>query len=120
MLLGTVTGEDASLTGEMTYYGRGVMEQVLTNRLAWGHVTACPECIGMVALLDRQHVGKRVYLQRPGHGIEGPYLVVDCAAAKDYRRLLLRGLVGEVDWQTSRRWQMRGPVYGVRVVFQDP
>lgn len=111
MLLGT-------LIGEVTYYGPGVMERVYANRLRWNHVEACEECIGMVALLDRQHVGERVFLQRPGHDPEGPFLVVDCAAKKDFRRLKERGLVAEVDWRTARRWRMRGPLYGVRVVFQ--
>lgn len=100
-----------ALVGEATFYGRGVMERVLANRLRWGHVAACEDCVGLVALEVREHLGKRVLLQRPGHGIEGPFLVVDCG------RFLTPGRVVEVDWRTARRWGMRGPLAGVRVVF---
>jgi hypothetical protein len=116
MLMGSLS---PVMVGEVTYYGPGVMERVYENRLRWGHVEACPECIGMVALLEREHVGKRVFLQRAGEKREGPFLVVDCAARKDLRRLKERGLVAEVDWRTARRWGMRGPVEGVRVMFED-
>lgn len=98
------------VAGQATYYDPGVMREVYVNRLAWGHVQVCPACIGKVAMLEPEHIGKRVYLQRPGEQPEGPFLVVDCAAAGDRERLRARGLVVEVDWQTAQRWQMRGPV----------
>ncbi len=108
-----------SLTGEVTYYADGVMEAVYANRLKWDHVEPCPDCIGMVALLDRANVGRQVYIVRPGHPPEGPYLVVDCAARKDYARLRQRGLVAEVDYRTARRWRMAGPLFDVRIVFRN-
>jgi len=103
------------LTGCVTYYADGVFDEVYANRLAFGHVEPCPKCIGLVAVLDRQYVGELAYLTRPGHAEEGPFLIADCAAAKDLVRLQARGLVAEVDWQTAQRWGMRAPLYGVTV-----
>lgn len=98
------------ITGTATYYHPGVMDEVYRNRLVWGHVAPCPECVGMVALLDREWIGQTVWLQRPGAPVEGPFLVVDCAAAGHREALLRRGWAVDVDWQTAQRWQMRGPV----------
>lgn len=38
------------LTGEVSFYAPDVMETVYANRLAWGHVAPCPECIGLLAV----------------------------------------------------------------------
>lgn len=110
------------LTGCVTYYAEGVFDEVYANRLAFGHVKPCPTCIGLVAVLDRQYVGKLAYLTRPGHAEEGPFLIADCAAAKDLVRLQKRGLVAEVDWATAQRWNMQAPLYGVtvRIVARPP
>ena len=83
------------LTGCVTYYADGVFDEVYQNRLAFGHVEPCPQCIGLVAVLDRQYVGQLAYLTRPGEAEEGPFLIADCAAAKDLVRLQARGLVAE-------------------------
>lgn len=98
------------VAGQATYYNPGLAEQVLTNRLAWGHVQPCAECVGYVALLERAMVGERVWLQRPGQPPEGPFLVIDCAAAGHQAALRKRGWAVDVDWQTAQRWGMRGPV----------
>lgn len=103
------------MTGSVTYYADGVFDEVYSNRLAFGHVQACPECVGLIAVLDRQYVGDLAYVTRPGHVEEGPFLIADCAAAKDFARLQKRGLVAEVDWETAQRWGMRGPLHGVTV-----
>lgn len=103
------------MTGSVTYYADGVFDEVYTNRLAFGHVQPCPECIGLIAVLDRQFVGDLAYVTRPGRAEEGPFLVADCAAVEDLARLQKRGLVAEVDWATAQRWGMRGPIHGVTV-----
>jgi len=108
-----------ALTGSVTYYADGVFDEVYSNRLAFGHVQACPECIGLIAVLDRKFVGDLAYVTRPGEAEEGPFLVADCAAAKDLVRLRARGLVAEVDWQTAQRWGMRAPLYDVTVRIVD-
>ena len=43
------------------------MERVYTNRLSWNHVEPCEECIGMIAVLDREHIGKRAWLRWRNH-----------------------------------------------------
>lgn len=98
------------VAGSATFYADGVMNEVYANRLAWGHVQPCTECVGMVAMIDRQMLGQQVWLQRSGLPPEGPFLVVDCAAKQHRGALVKRGLVAEVDWQTAQRWGMRAPV----------
>jgi hypothetical protein len=98
-----VIGSTLVMSGTMSYYAPNVMTEVYGNRLAWGHVQPCPECIGMVALADARHLGKRVWLDGP-QGLEGPFLTTDCG------KFLTPGRILEVDWQTARRWGMRGPL----------
>jgi len=107
------------LTGSVTYYADGVFDEVYANRITFGHVQPCPQCIGMIAVLDRQYVGDLAYVTRPGHVEEGPFLVADCAATKDLVRLQERGLVAEVDWATAQRWGMRAPLYDVTVRIES-
>ena len=89
--------------GDATFYAPGVMTEVLANRIAWGHVQPCPECIGMVALADCGQLGARAWIIGP-RGMEGQFLVTDCGT------FLTPGRVAEVDWDTAQRWGMRGPV----------
>lgn len=96
-------------TGLATYYDPGVMEEVYTGRLHDGQVEPCPACIGMVSLINDEDVGSIVYLERISenpHILEGPFLAVDCAEEPSYHK----GHVVEVDWPTSRRWHMAGPI----------
>lgn len=103
----------AAAIGLCTYYNPGVMERVADYR-----GLECRECIGMVATLNCGQMGRQVWLARPSTAlrsaqeapVEGPFLVVDCAEKKHKENLAKRGLVAEVDWQTSRRWGMAGPV----------
>lgn len=102
------------LSGTITYYAEGVMERVQAYR-----GLSCAECIGAVALLPAEDIGRRVWLQRAGEAAEGPFLVVDCAQAEHREALEARGIVGEVDWPTARRWGMAGPMAGVSVWYWD-
>ena len=106
------------LTGTATFYAAGVMDEVAANRLAWGQVAPCAECVGMVALLEPEWIGRRAWLLAPGRGIEGPFLVIDCAQRAHRAALLAQGWVVDVDWETGRRWGMRGPLAGVRVFVE--
>ena len=78
----------------------------------------CTECVGYVALLEPEHIGKRVWLQRVGQEPEGPFLVIDCATAAHRAALIERGWAVDVDYQTAQRWQMRGPIW-VRVLTEN-
>jgi hypothetical protein len=70
------------IAGSATYYNPGLMDEVYRNRLAWGQVEPCGECVGMVALLDAERIGERVWLSFDGGSSHvGPMLVVDCATA---------------------------------------
>jgi len=113
-----VIGVPMVLVGLATFYAAGVMEQVVANRVRWGQISPCAECVGHVALLDPETIGRRVWLQAPGRPVEGPFLVVDCAAPQDRDYLLSRGWVVDLDWETGQRWGMNAPLAGVRVLFE--
>ena len=100
------------IAGSATYYNPGVMADVYANRLAWGQVEPCAECVGMVALLDKVHIGRRVWLSFDGGATTvGPMLVVDCATAQHRADLERRGWAVDVDWDTWERLKLpRMPV----------
>ena len=99
-----------TLIGLCTFYSPNLMETVYANRLAWGHVQPCPECIGFAAMVEPEYLGQRVWIARPDERAEGPFLVVDVGKAEHREGQRRRGLVCEVDFQTAQRWKMRGPV----------
>lgn len=101
------------LAGICMFYSPGVMERVAANR-----GLSCPECVGMVATLDHQQLGEKIWLQRADGVVEGPFLVVDCPKAQHRDELERRGLVAEVDWATAQRWRMTGPVACEQVVLK--
>jgi len=114
LLFTTLVGLTA-LHGSLTYYNDGVFERVVANRLAWGHIKPCSECVGVIAVLDCERLGDLAYLRVSGReGLIGPLQVVDCAAGRDYDRLKRRGLIAEVDAPLARELDMwrRGPLYG--------
>ncbi|HRI57353.1 MAG: hypothetical protein IAE85_02295 [Anaerolinea sp.] len=108
--------------GEVTFYGPGVMENVYHLRLERAQVPYCdrPACVGYIATLRPGDLGRKVWLDVPGIGVEGPFLVVDYAAAKDFERLRRRGLIAEVDNVTARRWGMARPIYDVIMLAEGP
>ena len=97
-------------SGMATYYAPGLMEQVYANRLLWGHVKPCQECVGLVAMLDREDVGRKVWLRYNGQ-IYGPFLDVDCANPKDLEWLARHHRVVEVSGEQAQAWGMVGPVF---------
>jgi hypothetical protein len=81
-------------------YAPGVMEEVARNtgRLYDGYA-------GAVALELCADVEDSVWLRRPGHDWEGPFLVIDCARPEDlYGNIVYDGIVVEVDYNTAVRW----------------
>ena len=113
---------NATVTGLATFYAPGVMEAVAVNR---GLISETGEygdwlrregLAGAVALNRAGDLGRTVWLRGPD-GLEGPFMVIDCARRDHYQDRIAQGRVVEVDWSTSRRWGMRGPV-SVVVVFR--
>ncbi len=119
MLLVAVWGLQSTepfIDGMATYYGPGVMEEVVFNRNM-----DLRGYIGGVALNRAEDLGRVVWLER-GSEITGPWLVVDCAQAGEHylnRENADPPLVVEVPWEQAEKWQMRGPTQ-VRVWFIRP
>lgn len=109
MVFGSEPSTGQSYHGVATYYAHSVMEQVYANRLHWGQVQPCPECVGMVALLDCERIGSKVWL-RHNEEVVGPYLVVDCAAKRDLSTIRKRQIVAEVSYEQGLAWHMAGPI----------
>ena len=104
---------DASILpvqGIAMYYNPDVFVRVMDFRFKSNHISACDECIGYVALLRGGDLDRRVWLQREGQRMEGPFWVVDAAAFKHITALLSRNWVVAVDYDTAMRWRMAGPV----------
>ena len=109
--------------GKAMYYGSGVMENVYQNRINWGQIDICNECIGYVALLRKGDINKRVYIKLPfGNTYEGPYQVIDVAGRNDVGDLFARGWVVDVGYNVWQAWAKKypgkvpnGPIDGVIV-----
>ncbi len=116
------TSSEFPIAGEATYYAPGLMRWVYEYRIRQEQVPVCdpPKCVGYVATLRPGDLGRTVWLKPPGRFAEGPFLVVDYAAAADFERLHQRGLVIEVDYETAQRWDMQGPVQNVQVLPESP
>lgn len=98
------------LRGRAMFYNPDIMQRVLNFRLQAGHVTACPDCVGYVAMLRRGDLDRRVWLQREGQTVDGPFWVIDAADRNHVGSLLARGWVVDVDHETALRWGIRRPV----------
>ena len=68
------------------------------------------------------NIGKSAYLKPfpEGHW-QGPYLVVDCSGREHlYYNIIINSIALEVDWETSRRWNMNGGLAGVHICLTYP
>jgi hypothetical protein len=126
ILVAPVPQAIAPQVGEITHYGpprsghASLMVRVWNWRIYYGYVPECPECVDAIALLDPEHIGKKVWLQHPDGEIVGPLMVVDCAEAKHRANLRKRGWVADISWELAQRWDMGGPLEGVKVLFEEP
>jgi hypothetical protein len=103
--------------GLATYYRRGLMEKVAHNR-----GLDLDGTLGGVALNRCGDLERRVWLQwMPVGPVEGPYLVVDCAAAPHFadRERLRRVVEVSAEVAERREFYRYGPV-PVRVWFVEP
>ena len=73
--------------------------------------------IGFVALNEPKYLGARIWLDWPGVGLSGSYLVVDCAQTEHLATRVAVGRVVEVSRSVAKHLRMRGPVSGVRVLW---
>lgn len=81
-------------------YAPGVMEAV-ANRMGRFY----DNYVGAVALEVCGDIGESVWIQRPDHNWEGPFLVIDCARPVSvYAQVVTMGLAIEVDDKTAVRW----------------
>lgn len=95
-------------TGQATYYGDGIMQTVLRNRLRWGHIQPgqCPACIGYVAMLWPADIGRAVCVEVNGQTY-GPYLSIDVASSRDRPALIADGWILDVQYQVwFRQWRL--------------
>ncbi len=72
-----------------------------------------------VSLMSPSDIGRTVWLRRPDHDWEGPFLVVDCARRGDiWPVIMYNGEIVEVGFQTAVKWglvearQYRNGEYG--------
>jgi hypothetical protein len=112
--IGPATGTNASTSfprrGRAMYYNPGIMDLVLSFRLQVGHVSTCFECVGYVALMGREDLNLKVWLEWEDGSVEGPFLVIDVAARKHVPSLLSRNWVVDVDYETALRRGMNRPL----------
>lgn len=127
MVLATVLTTTSPMIGEVTYYAgpqeegqSSLMKKVWNWRVWKGHVPECDECVDAIALIDPEHIGKKVWLKHPNGEIVGPLMVVDCAEAKHRPNLRKRGWVADISWELAQQWDMAGPLEGVTVLFEPP
>ena len=92
------------------YYNPGIMQTVLSFRLEVGHVALCQECVGYVALMRREDINRRVWLEWEDGVVEGPFLVIDTAAKQHVASLISRNWVVDVDYETALRRGMNRPL----------
>ncbi len=95
--------------GWAAHYSPRVMDRVLYNRTH--PETGVPQLppfdpdryVGYVARPFCEEVGQEVWLDF-GEGWVGPFLVADCAQAKDRDHILARGIVVELDYESAVRY----------------
>ena len=88
--------------GNAVFYAPNVMEGTARHR-----GFSLDGYLDGVAMLSPADIGRTVWLRRPGHEWEGPYLVVDCARRGDmYGTIVHRDEVVEVGFRTALRWGM--------------
>jgi hypothetical protein len=115
------------ITGEVTFYapprepgGSSLMKRVWNWRIWKGHVPECAECVDAIALIDPEHIGRKVWARHPNGEVVGPLMVVDCAEKKHRDNLRKRGWIADISWELAQQWGMAGPMEGVTIYFKRP
>lgn len=88
--------------GGAVWYGPNVMEGTARYRNL-----PLENYVDGVSLMAPSDIGETVWLRRPGHTWEGPFLVVDCAQANHhFAAVYYAKEIVEVGWTTAIRWGM--------------
>ena len=92
-------------SGWTSHYAPGVMEQVIENRLEWGHIQST-NYSGFTAVPECSRIGD-VILARADSEWE-ILLITDCARENNedgaYEWMVSNQILLEVDWETAVRW----------------
>lgn len=116
----TLVAASVLASGTATRYDPGVMRAVVANRLMYGQIDPSVPHRGYVALADYSHLGRLVWLEHEGR-VDGPYVVADCAAEKDYDRLKRLGWAVDLSWKVAQDWDVVNDVGRGFVVWDaDP
>jgi len=92
----------AIVSGSAVFYGPQVMEATAKSK-----DLNLDRYIDGVSLLTCGDIGKPVWIKRPNHGWQGPFLVVDCAKRGDlYGIINYRKEAVEVGFNTALKWNM--------------
>ena len=102
LLLAGILATSPIAVGKATRYAPGKMEQVVANRVKWGHIDPTVYHDGYVAVADCSLLAGRVYLQLPDGRISGPHLVADCGAAHDQQHLIDIGFAVDLSYELAK------------------
>lgn len=88
-------------TGLATRYNPGIMDPVVANRVEWGQIDTRQYHVGYVAMLDRDDIGRLVWLEHPDGRVVGPVIVADCAGEADRERLQQLGWAVDLSYELA-------------------
>jgi hypothetical protein len=114
--------EESQITGIATYSNR--MATVAFNRgyiddpLLYTDWLDAEGLAGAVAGNRRADLGRRVWIDGP-LGLEGPFLIIDCAQLRHLKARLKLERIVDVDHITGERWNMQKPI-PVDLYFEKP
>lgn len=85
LLLATLIALVPVDSGVATTYHSGRMDEVVENRVRWGHLDPATFARhkGFIALQDCAYRGKTVWVRLDDGFLAGPYLVADCGRGPD-------------------------------------
>lgn len=108
-------------SGIATRYAPQVMDVVVANREMYFQIDTSIEVRGYVALLEREHLGRIVWLESPDGAVVGPVMVADCASEHDRDRLAALGWAVDLSWELAQELGViDAPMAGFKVWDADP
>lgn len=111
-----------SMSGCAAYYSEGLME---INAQYWGYIKDTKDYdswlessgyLGAVAVYRNGDKGKEVHILWPDGTLDGPYIAIEVVARTHYELGIERNRVVDVDYNTAKRVDMRGPM-NVTIIY---